>query len=173
MLNGSDRLNQRAAHSNLFSNYASSSSAQADRPSSRSYSPFAKSNRDSPLLPVSNKQLSTSELSELENQNDEQVSGLLGKVSSLKSVSCYPFTPNFYTRLLTNIFKLTVAIGDEIRSSTAFADDLNDSFGNTSRKLKGTMNRMLRMAQRSTISWKVWLGFFAAVVLLFWYVWLS
>jgi len=146
------RLNQRTAHSNLFSNYASSSSTQ-DRADSRSYSPFGKSGRGSPLLPISNKQLSTNELSELESQNDEQVSGLLGKVSSLKS--------------------LTVAIGDEIRNSTTLADEINDSFGNTSRKLRGTMTRMLRMAQRSTISWKVWLGFFAVVMLMFWYVWLT
>ena len=69
--------------------------------------------------------------------------------------------------------QLTVAIGDEIRNSTTLADDINDSFGNTSRKLRGTMNRMLRMAQRSTISWKVWLGFFAVVMLMFWYVWLT
>lgn len=47
---------------------------------------------------------------------------------------------------------------------------MNDTFENTRTRLKGTMNRMLRMAERSGISWKVWLGFFAAVILLFWYV---
>ena len=63
-------------------------------------------------------------------------------------------------------------IGDEIRDSTAFAEKMNDQFGNTSARLKGTMNRMLRMAQKTGVGWKVWLGFFAAVILLFWYVWL-
>ena len=50
---------------------------------------------------------------------------------------------------------------------------MNDQFENSRAKLKGTMNRMLRMAQKTGIGWRVWLGFFAFVVLLFWYVRLS
>jgi blocked-early-in-transport protein 1 len=34
------------------------------------------------------------------------------------------------------------------------------------------MNRMLRMAQKTGVGWKVWLIFFAFVIALFWYVWL-
>jgi blocked-early-in-transport protein 1 len=49
---------------------------------------------------------------------------------------------------------------------------MNDSFDNTRVRLRGTMNRMLRMAKKTGISWKVWLAFFAAVGFLFWYVWL-
>ena len=49
---------------------------------------------------------------------------------------------------------------------------MNDSFDSTRVRLRGTMNRMLRMAERTGVGWRVWLGFFAAVVLLFWYVWL-
>jgi blocked-early-in-transport protein 1 len=49
---------------------------------------------------------------------------------------------------------------------------MNETFDSTSAKLKNTMGRMLRMAEKTGISWKVWLGFFAAVILLFWYVWL-
>ena len=67
---------------------------------------------------------------------------------------------------------MTVAIGDEIRDSSALAEKMNDTFDRTRVRLRGTMNRMLVMAQRSGISWKVWLGFFAAVILLFMYVWL-
>jgi len=63
-------------------------------------------------------------------------------------------------------------IGDEIRDSTALAEKMNDTFGNTGLKLKGTMNRMLRMAEKTGVGWKVWVGFFAAVILLFIYVWL-
>ncbi|KAH6885909.1 hypothetical protein B0T10DRAFT_87937 [Thelonectria olida] len=37
---------------------------------------------------------------------------------------------------------------------------------------RGTMNRMLLMAQRTGVGWKVWLAFFAAVFMLFVYVWL-
>ncbi|KAI4844320.1 putative BET1 v-SNARE [Aureobasidium sp. EXF-8845] len=91
-------------------------------------------------------------LSELESQNDEQVSEMSKKVGMLKD--------------------LTLRIGDEIRDSTALAEKMNDQFSNTSNKLKGTMNRMLRMAQKTGVGWKVWLIFFAFVIALFWYVWL-
>lgn len=67
---------------------------------------------------------------------------------------------------------MTVAIGDEIRDSTSFAEKMNDQFESSRLKLKGTMGRMLRMAQKTGVGWKVWLGFFAAVGFLFWYVWL-
>lgn len=67
---------------------------------------------------------------------------------------------------------MTEAIGVEIRDSTALAEKMNDSFEGTRLRLKGTMNRMLRMAEKTGIGWRVWLGFFAAVIVLFWYVWL-
>lgn len=67
---------------------------------------------------------------------------------------------------------MTTAIGEEIRDSSALADKMNEGFDNTRVRLRGTMNRMLVMAQRSGIGWKVWLGFFAAVILIFMYVWL-
>jgi len=88
----------------------------------------------------------------LESQNDEQVSEMGKKVAMLKDI--------------------TIRIGDEIRDSTALAEKMNDTFGNTSVRLKGTMNRMLRMAERTGVGWKVWVGFFAAVCMLFTYVWL-
>jgi blocked-early-in-transport protein 1 len=67
---------------------------------------------------------------------------------------------------------MTMAIGDEIRDSSALADKMNDTFDSTRIRLRGTMNRMLLMAERSGISWKVWLLFFAAVIMIFMYVWL-
>lgn len=67
---------------------------------------------------------------------------------------------------------MTIAIGDEIRESSALAEKMNVGFENTSLRLKGTMNRMLRMAEKTGVGWRVWVGFFAAVILLFWYVWL-
>jgi len=91
-------------------------------------------------------------LSELESQNDDQVSGILGKVGKLK--------------------EMTIAIGDEIRDSTALTEKMNDSFDSTRVRLRGTMNRMLRMAEKTGVGWKVWLAFFAVVIVLFWYVWL-
>lgn len=67
---------------------------------------------------------------------------------------------------------MTVAIGDEIRDSSALAEKMNDSFDSTRLRLRGTMNRMLLMAERTGVSWKVWIAFFSAVIMLFLYVWL-
>jgi blocked early in transport 1 len=98
-------------------------------------------------------QYSQSVLESLESQNEnENTSILSSKVSQLK--------------------QLTVAIGDEIRDSSAFADKMNENFDNTRVRMKGTMRRMLRMAERTGVGWKVWLGFFVAVWCLFAWVWL-
>ncbi|KAJ5518458.1 hypothetical protein LT330_005423 [Penicillium expansum] len=90
-------------------------------------------------------------LSSLESQNDAEVEGISAKVKMLKDI--------------------TIAIGDEIRD-TAHITDLNDSFDNTRVRLRGNMTRMLRMAESTGIGWRVWLGFFFAVFLLFFYVWI-
>ncbi|PQE24704.1 hypothetical protein CJF32_00007024 [Rutstroemia sp. NJR-2017a WRK4] len=96
-------------------------------------------------------QYSDAVLNELESQNDEQVEGIMGKVKQLKT--------------------MTIAIGDEIRESSALAEKMNDSFENTRVRIRGTMNRMLIMSQKTGVSWKVWLMFFAAVFGLFFWVW--
>ncbi|KIH91586.1 blocked early in transport 1 [Sporothrix brasiliensis 5110] len=97
-------------------------------------------------------QYSDAVLNELESQNDSQIEGILGKVRVLKD--------------------MTVAIGEEIRESSALAEKMNDTFDATRVRLRGTMNRMLVMAERTGISWRIWLGFFFFVGLLFTYVWL-
>lgn len=74
--------------------------------------------------------------------------------------------------MLTESEQLTEAIGVEIRDSTTLAEKMNDQFENSRQRIRGTMNRMLRMAEKTGVGWKVWLGFFAAVSVLFWYVWL-
>ncbi|PVI08678.1 hypothetical protein DM02DRAFT_608043 [Periconia macrospinosa] len=102
--------------------------------------------------PNSRGQYSAQALEELESQNEEQVGVLTGKVKMLKD--------------------LTVAIGDEIRTSTTLADKMNDQFEASRLKIRGTMTRMLRMAEKTGVGWKVWVGFFAVVIVLFWYVWL-
>ncbi|KAH7073725.1 hypothetical protein BKA63DRAFT_444949 [Paraphoma chrysanthemicola] len=104
--------------------------------------------------PNSRGQFSAAVLDELESQNDNEHVGILtSKVKQLKD--------------------LTHLIGDEIRDSTALTEKMNDQFENSRLKLKGTMTRMLRMAESTGVGWKVWLGFFAAVILLFWWVWLG
>jgi blocked early in transport 1 len=175
-------LHQRDSRSSLFSSYDSRANSQSPHPSGRPTSssgygygsnsnPYASSNvppsgafsaypGNAPsqpggfraATPNSKGHYSEAVLSELESQNDEQVEGISAKVKMLKDI--------------------TLAIGDEIRDSTALAEKMNDGFDSTRNRLRGTMNRMLRMAERTGISWKVWLGFFAAVILLFWYVWL-
>lgn len=87
----------------------------------------------------------------------------------------HPITASASPKSLTDLSasqQLTLAIGDEIRDSSKLAERMNDSFDNTRVRLRGTMNRMLRMAERTGVGWRVWLGFFAAVIVLFWYVWL-
>ncbi|PWY65320.1 hypothetical protein BO70DRAFT_356774 [Aspergillus heteromorphus CBS 117.55] len=91
-------------------------------------------------------------LSHLESQNDTEVEGISAKVRMLKD--------------------LTVAIGDEIRDTSTISD-LNNTFENTRVRLRGNMNRMLRMAERTGVGWRVWFAFFVAVFLLFAYVWLT
>lgn len=77
--------------------------------------------------------------------------------------------------LLTFFFfflQITMAIGDEIRD-TSNLTDLNDTFDSTRVRIRGNMTRMLRMAERTGVGWRVWLVFFIAVFLIFAYVWLS
>lgn len=68
--------------------------------------------------------------------------------------------------------QITSAIGVEIRDSSQLAESMNESFDTTQRRLKGTMNRMLRMAERTGVGWKVWVLFFVAVWGVFGWVWL-
>jgi len=106
-----------------------------------------------PATPNSKGQYSTSVLEELESQNEITATTLLSqKVSQLKT--------------------LTVAIGDEIRDSSGLASQINDTFENTGVRLRGTMRRMLRMAERTGVGWKAWVLFFIAVWAIFAYVWL-
>ena len=177
-------LNRRTAPSSaLFQDYPGSrpsSSSSTQRPNSYAYpasqpgggsssspyltpttNPYTRSNGSTsppnngfrPATPNSKGQYSTSVLESLESQNDLTQTTLLSqKVSQLKS--------------------LTVAIGDEIRDSSALASQINDQFEGAGIRLRGTMRRMLRMAEKTGVGWKVWVLFFVAVWALFAWVWL-
>lgn len=171
---GASSLHQRDPRSALFENYnggasdRKAGSASPSRPSSYAggYGYSGASNGSAglggglgagapgyrPATPNSRGQYSDAVLNELESQNDGQVEGIMGKVRQLKD--------------------MTIAIGDEIRESSALAEKMNDSFDSTRLRLKGTMNRMLLMAKRTGVGWKVWLAFFAAVGFLFFWVWI-
>ncbi|KAL5615278.1 hypothetical protein BROUX41_005329 [Berkeleyomyces rouxiae] len=162
---GASTLHQRDSRSSLFEGY---NPPAANTPPPRGggygygYSPSATPMNGPGLVPspagfraaTPNKrgQYSDATLNELESQNDGQVQGILGKVKILKDMS--------------------LAIGDEIRDSSALAEKMNDSFDSTRLRLRGTMNRMLVMAERTGVGWKVWVGFFLAVIFLFFYVWI-
>lgn len=171
MSNRYSSLNRRTpATSTLFDSYPGSRPSSST-PDFRTQSPYTASTSPNPYAftggngtqpshaayrpatPNKRGQYSASVLEELESQNDNTATTLLSqKVGQLK--------------------QLTIAIGDEIRDSSSLADQLNNTFENTGVRLKGTMRRMLRMAERTGVGWKVWLGFFAAVWLLFVWVWL-
>ena len=122
-------------------------------------------------------QYSDAVLNELESQNDQHVEGILGKVKILKDVGllfffCFLGSLPFARVTDRSRKQMTVAIGDEIRDSSALAEKMNDGFDRTRLRLGRTMNRMLVMAERTGVGWRVWLAFFAAVIFLFVYVWL-
>ncbi|KAK4122904.1 v-SNARE [Parathielavia appendiculata] len=170
----SSSLHQRDSRSDLFKGYTGGGSAS--RPVSASpsrqqlgggygyggYQPNSNQHHLSltaesrggyrPATPNRKGQYSDAVLNELESQNDQQVEGIMGKVKMLKD--------------------MTIAIGDEIRDSSALAEKMNEGFDQTRLRLGRTMNRMLIMAERTGVGWRVWLAFFLTVILLFVYVWL-
>ncbi|KAI1817579.1 hypothetical protein GGS20DRAFT_505373 [Poronia punctata] len=150
---GGDSTRRQNTHSPKLGGYGYSSAAGNSSSQQQQQQHLGVENRGfRPATPNSRGQYSDAVLSELESQNDQQVEGILGKVKVLK--------------------EMTVAIGDEIRDSTALAEKMNDTFDSTRLRLRGTMNRMLVMAERTGVGWKVWLLFFAAVIFIFCYVWL-
>jgi blocked-early-in-transport protein 1 len=52
------------------------------------------------------------------------------------------------------------------------ADNQEEGFENARTRLKGTFNRMMVMAERSGVGWRMWLLVFALIFLVFFYVWI-
>ncbi|KAK5635227.1 hypothetical protein RRF57_010939 [Xylaria bambusicola] len=195
---GHSTLHQRDSRSALFEGYSGADSTRRQVSASPSPSALGGYGYNSgagasaqhlgvenrgfrPATPNSRGQYSDAVLSELESQNDQQVEGILGKVKILKEVgdcslsyTLVPPTPGLVAELqYYHVSNRNIrTIGDEIRDSTALAEKMNDTFDSTRVRLRGTMNRMLLMAERTGVGWKVWLGFFAAVIFIFCYVWL-
>ncbi|KAF8468361.1 hypothetical protein BDZ91DRAFT_722497 [Kalaharituber pfeilii] len=138
-------LHQRDPRSQLFGDQSYNGGSSGLRAPSPGYG-------YRPATPNSRGQYSASVLEELESQNDAQFEGLSAKVRMLKDI--------------------TEAIGTEVRESSTLIQNMNDTFDNTRIRLRGTMNRMLIMADRTGVGWRAWLFFILAVVALFWYVWL-
>ncbi|GAA93446.1 uncharacterized protein L969DRAFT_96030 [Mixia osmundae IAM 14324] len=89
---------------------------------------------------------------DLEGQNDEHLEGLSAKVKMLKDI--------------------TVGIGNEVRDSTKMLSGMNDTFGETSGFLQGTVKRMGNMASKQGGRWFYWLLFLIVVFWLFVLRWL-
>ncbi|USW50292.1 Putative BET1-like protein [Septoria linicola] len=152
-LNGAANDNFAPAGGAVYGAYNASSSTAGSSP----YGVTDKKNDDAGLgfrsaTPDKKGRYSDSVLESLESQNDDQAGEMSKKVKMLK--------------------ELTMAIGDEIRDSTKLADSMNDSFEGARNRLRGTMNKMLRMAERTGVGWKVWVLFFIFIWCLFAYVWL-
>ncbi|KAL7267069.1 protein transport protein bet1 [Rhizina undulata] len=139
-------LHQRDARSQLFDGYSPDGRSGGSTPQNTSANGYRSA------TPNARGQYSASVMEELESQNDAQVEGLSAKVKMLKDI--------------------TEAIGEEVRSSSTLVASMNDSFDNTRIRLRGTMNNMLRMAERSGVGWRAWVVFILAVIGVFWYVWL-
>lgn len=114
-----------------------------DQLANRASSPYDKGNK---------LDISQSTLSQLESQNDDQMSTMKEKIGALKSLS--------------------LRMGEEIRGSNHTMDQLGEVFEGTSTKLKQTFNKMLIMAKTSRISLRTWLFIFFVVFLLFFWVWI-
>ncbi|BEJ15565.1 hypothetical protein CspHIS471_0501700 [Cutaneotrichosporon sp. HIS471] len=89
--------------------------------------------------------------SELEQHNDDLLSGLLGKVNTLKD--------------------LTKGIGKEVRDGNLELSGMNDTFGSTGNMLSGTFRRMTKMARRQGSNWCYFMGFLMLVLWIFIIVW--
>ncbi|BEI85877.1 hypothetical protein CcaverHIS002_0601640 [Cutaneotrichosporon cavernicola] len=89
--------------------------------------------------------------SELEQHNDDLLSGLLGKVNTLKD--------------------LTKGIGKEVRDGNLELSGMNDTFGSTGNMLSGTFRRMTKMARRQGSNWCYFMGFLVLVLWIFIIVW--
>lgn len=96
---------------------------------------------------------SQSSLAQLESQSTDQMNIMGQKLKALKHLS--------------------LKMGDEIRGSNETVNNLNDTFHNTTVKLKSTFNNMMDMASRSGVSIKIWLLIFFVVAVLFFWVWIS
>ncbi|GMF13488.1 unnamed protein product [[Candida] boidinii] len=92
-------------------------------------------------------------LSQLESQNEEYYGKMSEKVELLKN--------------------LGLRMGTEIKKSHLSLDGLQNDMELGQKRLKMTFNRMLIMAERTGISWKIWVSFFLIIFTLFFWVWLT
>ncbi|CDR39973.1 CYFA0S04e01090g1_1 [Cyberlindnera fabianii] len=107
----------------------------------------------SPYERPSQRDLSASELEQMESQSEEQQNIMFGKIASLRSLS--------------------EKMGVEIRAGNQTIENLEDTFGKIQQTLKRTWTKMMVMAQQSTIPLKTWFLFFGAIFFVFFIIWIT
>lgn len=145
----------------LTNRYTSDSLNQRDQSRTQLFGSYDNTDReDTPVSAYSdnvgsNKKFDYSQasLAQLESQSSEQMNVMGSKLKALKHLS--------------------LKMGDEIRGSNDTVNNLNDTFQNTTVKLKSTFNNMMDMASRSGVSIKTWLLIFFLVAILFFWVWIT
>ncbi|KAI9684652.1 MAG: protein transport protein bet1 [Trizodia sp. TS-e1964] len=91
--------------------------------------------------------------------------------STLSSLEAQPAELDAMASKIHQLKELSIAIGGEIRESSRVVEGLEEGFESARRQLGGTMRRMLRMAERTGVGWRAWVGFFAVLAGLFFWVW--
>lgn len=104
----------------------------------------------SPYEQPAKKDFNSSMLSQLEDQNENELGAMNEKVKQLKN--------------------LGLRMGTEIKNSEINMQSLNQTFDATRGKLKNNFNRMMIMAENAPIGVKRWAIFFVVVIIIFWLV---
>ncbi|KAH3661362.1 hypothetical protein OGAPHI_006769 [Ogataea philodendri] len=159
----SSKAHQREGRTALFSSTSQPVSA-SQSPSRQFNGGSATSPQDDPYLNGKStspydgsehkkKDYNASLMSQLESQNDETVGNLGSKIAALKSLS--------------------LMMGDEINKSKLNLSALGGDMDQTRNRIRTNFNKMVIMADKTGISWKIWLLFFTLVFWFFMWVWLA
>lgn len=144
-INGS--TNGGGISNDIYNNFGSNSKKYDDDNNDilRSSSPYVDDNKG--------KDYNSTLLSQLESQNEEYYGKMSEKVELLKN--------------------LGLRMGTEIKKSHLSLDGLQNDMELGQKRLKMTFNRMLIMAEKTGISWKIWVSFFFIIFTFFFWVWLT
>ncbi|QPG76955.1 hypothetical protein FOA43_004349 [Brettanomyces nanus] len=157
----SSKVHQREGRTALFSTIPSSNSSASvnggagnvDSATPVDYDTDDSIGRSSsPYIKEPKRDYNAAMLSQLESQNEETVNVMQSKISALKDLS--------------------LKMGDQINQSRLNLGSLSSNMEAAGHRIMGNMKRMKIMADKTGISWKIWLGFFCFVFLIFFWVWL-
>jgi len=111
----------------------------------------ASSGRSTPFYDYNNSGSRQRSAEELESQNDEEIEGLTAKVKLLKDV--------------------TIAIGNEVRTSATQLSQMGDAFSETTGILSGTFHRLNHMSSRQGCRYLWFILFLVFVIWIFMLAW--